>query len=159
MLQIGGGELLVGSYLESVNSRAKVNFVVPNEDWTVLWEKKPGELGLDFVGFEVDDGSERRLKGHDFVYFTSFIQNKELKNYWQRLRYHLSESSVVVIADLHKDKSRSEVWREMKADGSVWLSIDLDQMGLLFIGKGRQKKDYVINFKEGFYFFHNILNL
>lgn len=56
------------------------------------------------------------------------------------------DGTVIMLADIHKDKEMHRLWREVVSGQRGVVSFDLYYCGLVFFDKKRIKQNYIINF-------------
>ena len=67
-------------------------------------------------------------------------------HYFELLKKHIDDNSILVFHDIHWSKGMGKAWNELKQDPEVTISIDLYFMGIVFFKKGLSKQDFVLRF-------------
>lgn len=74
-------------------------------------------------------------------------QTKEAAlNYFRKCLPKLSENSILIVDDIYSNKGMKDAWKQIKAHSEVSITIDLFQIGLVFVKKAQAKEDFVIRF-------------
>ncbi len=56
------------------------------------------------------------------------------------------ENTIVVVEDIHKNKSVLDFWKHVVEDERVVITFDLYYCGIIFFQKRRYKENYIVNF-------------
>jgi len=74
-------------------------------------------------------------------------QTKEAAlNYFRKCLPKLSENSILIFDDIYRNKGMKDAWKQIKAHSEVSITIDLFQIGLVFVRKAQAKEDFIIRF-------------
>jgi len=82
----------------------------------------------------------------DFAFFDGNHTFKATTAYFNACLPFAGEDTVFVFHDIHWSKGMAYAWRQICADESVTVTIDLFDVGLVFFNKGLSKQDFVIRF-------------
>ena len=82
----------------------------------------------------------------DFVLINGKHPKEAILNYFQWCLPKLSERSIMIFDDIHRSKEMNEAWEHIKSHPEVSVTIDLFQIGLVFVRKAQAKEDFVIRF-------------
>lgn len=66
--------------------------------------------------------------------------------YYRKLFEHAEHDTVFIIDDIHWSESMEHAWKEITADPSSVLSVDLFFMGIIFFREGVVSQNFIINF-------------
>ena len=64
---------------------------------------------------------------------------------YQQLRHLLTEQTLLIVEDIRSREGR-KFWRELLADNTTGITLDLYYCGIVFFDQVRQKSHYLINF-------------
>jgi predicted O-methyltransferase YrrM len=87
-----------------------------------------------------------KLKHLDFVYFDGNHKYEPTMNYFQECLKLSNENSVFIFDDIHWSREMENAWKEIKMNDQVTITIDLFQVGLVFLKKGLTKQHFVLRF-------------
>jgi predicted O-methyltransferase YrrM len=82
----------------------------------------------------------------EYVFLDGNHRKEPVLKYFNQLFPALANESVVVIDDINWSNEMQSAWRELKKDPRVQVSVDLYQLGLLFICPGLSKEDFTIRY-------------
>lgn len=66
--------------------------------------------------------------------------------YFDQIIEKANVGSVIVLDDIHWSKDMEKAWNEIRKNKKVSISIDLYQMGLIFLREGAEKQDFWIRY-------------
>lgn len=78
------------------------------------------------------DQLKRKIKSLDYVFIDGDHSYEGTMGYFEQLKPHLHEKSIVIIADIYWSEEMKIAWKHLKEDSKVSASIDLFRIGLLF---------------------------
>jgi len=96
------------------------------DDMLGLLLERTGQPGMVFI-----DGNHRK---------------EPLLRYFHMLKGLSSNSSILVIDDIHYSRQMEEAWDEIKRSKDVSVTIDIFQMGMVFFRQGMSKQNYIIRY-------------
>ena len=82
----------------------------------------------------------------DLILINGKHPKEAILNYFQWCLPKLSERSIMIFDHIHRSKEMNEAWEHIKGQPKVSVTIDLFQIGLVFVKKGQAKEDFVIRF-------------
>ncbi len=82
----------------------------------------------------------------DLILINGSHTKEAILNYFQWCLPKLSERSIMIFDHIHRSKEMNEAWEYIKGQPKVSVTIDLFQIGLVFVKKGQAKEDFVIRF-------------
>ena len=82
----------------------------------------------------------------DFVLIEGNRTKEDVLNYFTLCLPKLSENSLMIFKDIYKDREMREAWEKIKLNSKISVSIDLFDMGLVFVRRGQRKEDFKIRF-------------
>jgi predicted O-methyltransferase YrrM len=91
-------------------------------------------------------GYLEKYRNIDFAFFDGNHTFKATMVYFNQCLPSAGDNTVFVFHDIHWSKGMQEAWRQICANGSVTVTIDLFDVGLVFFNKGLSKQDFVIRF-------------
>ena len=81
----------------------------------------------------------------DFVFMDGNHQYDSTLKYWEWLLPKLSRKAVVVLDDIHWSKGMQDAWEEILKSNRVRISVDLYDMGVLFLDPELKRQDFVLS--------------
>jgi predicted O-methyltransferase YrrM len=82
----------------------------------------------------------------DFAFFDGNHTFKATTAYFNSCLQFAGENSVFVFHDIHWSAGMMKAWKQICANESVTVTIDLFDIGLVFFNKGLSKQDFMIRF-------------
>jgi len=82
----------------------------------------------------------------DLVFIGGNHSKVETLNYFKWCLPKLGENSLMIIDDIYRSQVMKEIWEQIKVHPEVSVSIDLFQIGLVFVKKAQAKENFVIRF-------------
>lgn len=111
---------------------------------------REGDFGnISLINASFDDALESlSISGlHPGLVFIDGDHRKEpLLRYFKQLAGMSSDTTAVVIDDIHLSPEMEEAWDEIKQHPKVTVTADIYRMGLVFFRKGVNRSDYVIRY-------------
>lgn len=95
----------------------------------------------------IDQLTENGKIGIELAFIDGNHRKDAVLKYFDHLMHNMSDSSVIILDDIHWSQGMKEAWMTIKKDERVLLTIDLFYFGLVFIRKEFiHKQDFVIYF-------------
>ncbi|MGC6533070.1 MAG: class I SAM-dependent methyltransferase, partial [Flavobacteriales bacterium] len=82
----------------------------------------------------------------DFVFVDGNHRKEATLEAVELLAPHLGEGAVVVIDDIYWSRGMTEAWDELRKREQFALSIDVFEMGILFMGLPMAKQHFVLRY-------------
>ncbi|MDA0713682.1 MAG: class I SAM-dependent methyltransferase [Bacteroidetes bacterium] len=82
----------------------------------------------------------------DMAFIDGHHTEEATLHYYDRLRPHLHENSVIIFDDIHWSDGMERAWETLKRSEGVTLSIDLFWCGLLFFKKGLSGEHFKLHY-------------
>ncbi|NQV75166.1 MAG: class I SAM-dependent methyltransferase [Bacteroidetes bacterium] len=82
----------------------------------------------------------------DFVLINGKHPKEAILNYFKWCLPKLSENSILLVDNIYWSRDMKDAWEQVKAHPEVSVTIDLFQIGLVFVRKAQAKEDFVIRF-------------
>jgi predicted O-methyltransferase YrrM len=82
----------------------------------------------------------------DLILINGWHTKEDILDYFQCCLPKLSERSIMIIDNIHRNKEINKSWEHIKAHPEVSVTIDLFHIGLVFVKKGQAKEDFFIRF-------------
>ncbi len=82
----------------------------------------------------------------DFVLINGKHPKEAILNYFRWCLPKLGGNSLMIFDDIYRNKGMKDAWEQIKAHPEVSVTIDLFQIGLVFVRKAQAKEDFVIRF-------------
>ena len=86
-----------------------------------------------------------RVNSLDFVLFDANHTYEATLEYYHKCKALAHERSIFVFDDIHWSEGMTAAWREIQKEIEVTLTIDLQQVGIVFFRKELEKEDYVLS--------------
>ena len=128
LVEVGKGNGDAFRYMQA--SRSSMDAIsVDGSDWKEVHRQLEKEL--------------KRKKQIDFLHIAFTPYYKEV---FEAVFPYLHQQSIVVIGDIYTSKERKEWWKQLTLDVRVRLTIDLYDIGLVFLDTKRYKQNFTVNF-------------
>jgi len=88
----------------------------------------------------------QNVKKLDFVYFDANHTKEATLNYFELCLKNAHDKSCFVFDDIHWSKEMQDAWKTIKAHYQVTISIDLFQLGIIFINPEMTKQHFIIEY-------------
>jgi len=75
------------------------------------------------------------LKSFDYAYIDGNHTREATLNYFQLLKKHMHQESVIIFDDIYWSEGMKLAWQQIKSDPDVTISIDFYQFGVVFFNK------------------------
>jgi predicted O-methyltransferase YrrM len=106
------------------------------------------------VNGNFDDVLEKLLAEHcrlhtancQLFFFDGNHRKAPTLRYFEHCMAHAPDDSLFIFDDIHWSREMEEAWEMIKKDERVRVTIDLFQMGLVFIRKEQAKEDFILKF-------------
>lgn len=82
----------------------------------------------------------------DFIVIDGDHPADAVWNYFSCCLPKMTEHSVIIIKDIYRSREMKSVWKEIKSNPQVRVTIDLFWMGLVFVRKAQRKENFKIRF-------------
>jgi predicted O-methyltransferase YrrM len=139
-------------YLAKGNSQNKVISIEANGDCVKIARKNIDSINASNIHLIQGTFSEQLpeiLKSHpiiDFVFLDGDHKYLSTINYVNQLLPNLTDSSVLILDDIHWSPEMNKAWEYVKQIPKVTVTIDLFRMGLVFFHKGQSKEHFTLRF-------------
>jgi predicted O-methyltransferase YrrM len=87
-----------------------------------------------------------QLKALDFVFFDGNHRKEATLKYFRLCLEKSNNNSIFIFDDIYWSKEMAEAWEIIKADPAVTVTIDLFQMGIVFLRKEQAKEHFVLTY-------------
>jgi predicted O-methyltransferase YrrM len=149
VLELGTNLGLTTAYLAAAKSKPQVLSIEGDPALAALARKHLGQLDVDA---EVITGSfESQLSGvlaklHkvDFAYIDGNHRKVPTLQYFEQIKQHIHDKSLIVVGDIHWSKDMEEAWRAIKDMEGVTVTVDLFYMGLVFFRKEQAHEHFIL---------------
>jgi len=156
VLQIGGSTGVMSLYL-ALPLRSSCDCYVVEERNDLLesvqtFATNRSLKNLHWMG-GLDAENLRRLKqkiaSFDFIFINAMGDSVKTRDALRLTETFVYPNTVMVIDNIHKDKSMKKLWQEVKNRENVRLTIDLLSLGLVFFNTKLHKQHYKNYFDDG----------
>lgn len=148
ILELGTSLGISAMYQAYANLNAKVLTIegspeVANKAWEHF-----NRLGLTNVIQQVGNFDEKlpealqNISKVDFAFIDGNHTEKASINYFQKVKAHCHENSILVFGDIHWSKEMENAWKVIQDDEQVSLTIDLYHLGIVFFRKEIRNKEH-----------------
>jgi len=150
VLELGTSLGITTAYLASACVNAKVYTLEGSPELYDLARKNHLKLGLkNIVGLQGEFESNLNLllsqnEPIDFVFLDGNHQMEATLNYWKMLLPKLGTQAVVVFDDIHWSEGMERAWQSIVKSSQVSISIDLYDMGVVFLNKEFEKQHFTL---------------
>lgn len=148
ILELGTSLGITTSYLAAANSNATVITMEGAAEIATVAKRHFEYLGLKNIEQVIGNFDEilpavlSRISQLDFVFIDGNHRLEPTIRYFNWLKPHLHEHSVLVFDDIHWSKEMEQAWKQIQADEMVTLTIDLFFIGLVFFRKENKVKQH-----------------
>ncbi|BDQ11964.1 O-methyltransferase [Sediminibacterium sp. TEGAF015] len=148
VLELGTKLGITTSYLAAANSNASVISLEKSTETATVAKRHFQYLGLKNIEQVIGEFDETlpvvlsRISQLDFVLVNGNYPKETTLHYFNQLKPHLHENSVLIFVDIHRNKEMETVWRQVQSDEMVTLTIDLFFVGLVFFRKENKVKQH-----------------
>ena len=152
LLELGTSLGMTSAYLASVSPASQLTTLegcpeianIAQETFDTL---KLSNTVLTIGAFEHTlDKTLDSLPQLDFVFIDGNHQKGATIQYFEACMKKTSDSSVIVLDDIHWSAEMQEAWTDIKNHPQVAVSIDLFEVGILFLDPKLKKQAYVLRF-------------
>ena len=148
ILELGTSLGITTSYLAAANTNANVITMEGSAEIAAVARKHFQYLGLKNIE-QVTGNFDETLPGvlarnpqFDFVFIDGNHRLEPTIRYFEWLKPHVHEHTVLVFDDIHWSKEMELAWKQIQADEMVTLSIDLFFIGMVFFRKENKVKQH-----------------
>lgn len=158
ILELGTSLGISGAYLAAAAPVARVTTVEGDPAVAALAKDVFGHLGLINIDLQVSVFKDyiRSLPAgarFDLVFLDGHHEGKALAAYFDALRPHMHERTVVIVDDLYWSADMTEGWKTLLERPGVTQSVDAFRFGLLFFDPSfRQREHHRIRLPVRAYF-------
>jgi predicted O-methyltransferase YrrM len=149
MIELGTSLGLSAVYLASGNKNAKLITMEGSLTIAGIAEKifqKTGLKNIELVRGDFDDILSSVINKYDSEIDLAYIDGNHRKEptlkYFNMLIAAMTDSSVIILDDIHWSSDMEEAWSEIKNDPRILLTIDLFFIGLIFFRKDFKIKQH-----------------
>lgn len=86
------------------------------------------------------------IKDFDVVFLDANHQYQPTLNYFHLLLDKAHDKTCFIFDDIHRSKQMELAWKEIKKEYEVTLTIDIYQVGIVFINPEIRKQNYILSF-------------
>lgn len=104
---------------------------------------------IEIIEGDINDQLPPFLQAHekiDFIFFDANHTYQATKEYFDLTLRKAHDKTCFIFDDIHRDSEMEKVWAEIKARFETTLTIDLFQIGIVFINPELSKQDYTLTF-------------
>ena len=153
IVELGTSLGITTAYLASADSRNSVKTIegsreilkIAQGSWRALKleniEWKEGRIEDVLSEYADVTGGEQKW---DLVYIDANHTYEATKEYVNWFLERMNEKGVIVIDDIHWSEGMEKAWKEVKEDERVTTSMDLYDIGMIFVDKHYLKRHYII---------------
>ena len=152
ILELGTSLGITTSYMAHANPDARVVSIEGCPETAKTAKQGWNAQQLTNVSVEIGNFSDvlpnllEKMPRLDLVFFDGNHQKQPTLDYFQSVLPHLHENSLLIFDDIHWSKEMEEAWETIIADPRVYVSLDLFQMGIVFVNPRYEKQHYVLKF-------------
>jgi predicted O-methyltransferase YrrM len=88
----------------------------------------------------------KKMSKPDFVFIDGHHQFRPTIDYFNLILNYSDEDTVIVIDDIHWSSGMEKAWKEIQGLTDITVTIDLYQMGLVFLRKSLSKQNFAIRY-------------
>lgn len=150
ILELGTNLGISALYLQGARRSARLITIEGNPEVAKLAEQSFRRLRRPLPDIRIGTFSEeipkvvQTFSKLDFVWIDGDHQYESTVLYFEQLLPRLHERSVVVIGDIHWSDEMELAWLEIRRHPRVTMSVDLYQMGVLFLRQELQQQEHYV---------------
>lgn len=148
ILELGTSLGISSAYLASANSQSQLYTLEGSVEIAKIAESVHSHLKLKNIQYHIGRFSDTLPTllndTFDLVFLDGHHEYNAVLAYFEILRPSLSQDAIVIVDDIYWSKGMEKAWNELKQQDIVTASVDLFDMGILFLRSGLSKQDFCI---------------
>lgn len=152
ILELGTSLGITTSYMAHANPEARILSIEGCRE-TAKAAQKGWKLqhlhNIDIITGDFSDVIPEALStmpSIDLIFFDGNHQKQPTLDYFHTLLPHTHENSLLIFDDIHWSSDMEDAWKTITEHPQVHVSIDLFQMGIIFLNPKYCKQHYVLHF-------------
>jgi len=134
-----------------VESEGKIDYVIEDSDLRLiaLDSTLPGSPGGEITEAQaswLDARLNEKPTQPTMIFIDGNHTYRATLHYFEYFIERLNTDSFIVFDDIHWSLGMEEAWKKIIADKRITLSVDIFEMGIVFLRKGVEKQHFVIRF-------------
>jgi len=152
LVELGTSLGITTMYLASVNRQNKVITFEGCKERASIARKLFDQHQFDNISLiagNIDETLSENLSNEDlpdFYFIDANHQYESLMKYFDTCLNYSSEKTIIVIDDIYWSDGMQKAWKEITENPAVTATIDMFHLGIVFLKKDLQKKNYKIRF-------------
>lgn len=140
------------AYLAKAAPQAKIIHIEDNRETVSITAETLRKLNIQNVELKSGDftdlfpGLLRDFSEPDIVIIEGVKRKDHVLNYFNGCLPALSSNSMMVFGNIYQNNEMKEAWSEIKSHPEVTVTLDLFQIGLVFVRRAQAKEDFTIRF-------------
>ena len=156
VLHVGASTGVNSFYLASPRSDCSCIALEKRDDLIEIASVKTKRLGLTNLKFIRSLGSEtveailkEEKSLFDLIFIDTAYDVQLTKEAILICMRYLQEDSILIVDGIYRNKKMKQLWKEVKQQLNIGITLDLYTLGIVFINNKTFKKDYVTYFNHG----------
>lgn len=152
ILELGTSLGLTTCYLAKANTKANV-FTIEGDSIVASYAMKTAKLArVKNVEFEVGKFEDKldqvldRMKEIDLAFIDGHHAKEPTLNYFKKILEYSNDNTVFVFDDINWSQGMQEAWQIIKEHPRTTTTIDLYQLGIVFLRKELSKEHFIIKY-------------
>lgn len=152
ILELGTSLGISTLYLSFPDSKIKVHTIEASNDIADIANSnfmKLNRKNIKLINSTFQDALDKtleELKCVDFAFIDGNHKKESTIDYFEKILEYSNPNTVMVFDDIYWSAEMTEAWKYIKSSGSVSISIDLFQFGIVVLNKDFIKQDFRIRF-------------
>jgi len=153
LMEIGATSGLETQYMALANVNAKCICVAESGERLEKIEKNIKQQGIKNIEVKISSDQKttekiiQQLGRIDFVLFNQLSDPQSYPVLFRKCMEKKNTDSIFVLLNLHRNPDRTKVWKEIRNNPDVQVTIDLFHLGIVLFKPELEKKNYVIRTK------------
>lgn len=152
ILELGTSLGITTSYMACANPEARIISIEGCPETAKIAKQGWKALQLNNISVETGNFSDvlpdlpEKMPSLDLVFLDGNHRKQPTLDYFESVLPHLHEKSLLIFDDIHWSKEMEDAWKTIVEDPRVYVSVDLFQMGIVFMNPQYKKQHYVLKF-------------
>lgn len=152
IIEYGSSLGISTAYLAKAAPQARIIHIDENKETASITAEILRKLNIQNVELHIGDLVAsfplflKDIPQLDVVLIQSAKRRENILNNFKCCLPRLSNNSMMVFENIYQNKEMKEAWNEIKSHPEITVTLDLFQVGLVFIRRAQAKEDFTIRF-------------
>jgi predicted O-methyltransferase YrrM len=154
VLELGTSLGITSAYMSRANQSVSIDTIEGAKEVAALARETFLKLNCNNISLHIgtfDEILPTLLNGKrqfQMVFIDGDHKGLSLLKYFNQIVKHIPEHGVIVVDDIRWSRSMFDAWNQIKKHPDVQITVDLFNMGLVFLKQGLSKENFMIKFKN-----------